>query len=437
MNVNLSTNELIAKLKKISKMHDEILAIQSKMERYEPTDEYARSVEVPSFPGKHKTVKDREAWKAAVDHTDPDAEEIMSALFAEVNGPKKPTPPVLRDFEAPKVSVEVNNKKEKCGCLFKLGLGVAAFFFLGIFVGGVIGSGALPTVLVIIAIALGVSFYFKKQGDKVQADIDLERAQAKEEHELNQSKILTEYNEALKAYENTYRAFEQTRDRFMQDYRQWREVYLKHMAEEARIAAQLENERVAEVKRIRAEEYVPACQRLEEYNDLVSDSYLPVIDTLIDLLMSGRADDLKEAINLYEEIQYRERQLELKRQQEAQRQREEQLRREEEKRRYEEEKRFREEQEYQRRREEDRRRDDEERRHREEMRAREIEDRRRDAQERERIRKEEYKAHMSRVEQEQKQRSAGQAQCRACAHVGRCNMSIRNSAPTCAGFTPR
>ena len=57
--------------------------------------------------------------------------------------------------------------------------------------------------------------------------------------------------------------------------------------------------------------------------------------------------------------------------------------------------------------------------------------------EKERIRKEEYKKHMNNLEQERKQRNAAQAQCRACAHAGRCNMMAYNKTPTCTGFTPR
>ena len=224
---------------------------------------------------------------------------------------------------------------------------------------------------------------------------------------------------------------------FLEEYKAWREIYIKRVKEEAKIEKQLAADRKAAVEKIYQERYIPAEAALSAENDLVSEDYLPVLNVLIDLLRSGRADGLKEAINLYEELVYRERQLQLQREQEEQRRYEEQQRREDEERRYREDMKFRQEQEYQRQREEQQRRSDEERRHREDMRAREAQERSRQLAEKERIRKEEYRAHMDKIEQERKQRNAGQAQCRACAHAGRCNISIHNNAPTCTGFTPR
>lgn len=290
--------------------------------------------------------------------------------------------------------------------------------------------------MIMAACVVAVLFFRKKYKSAQQADEEVTKVMIKNYAESKQE-AEEKYEEDMNIYQTERAAYILSKSDFLEEYTAWREVYLEHLREEAEIEEKLEADRIAGVNRIYEEQYVPAQKKLEESNDLITEKYLPVLHIIIELIKSGRADDLKEAVNLYEELVYRERQLQLQREQEEQRRYEEEQRRQDEERRHREEMEFREEQEHQRQREEEQRRSDEERRYREETRAREAEARSRELQEKERIRKEQYKEHMNRVEQEQAQRNAAQKQCRACAHAGRCNMMAYNKTPTCTGFTPR
>ena len=120
----------------------------------------------------------------------------------------------------------------------------------------------------------------------------------------------------MKEYQSLLTSYKLSRADFLEDYSAWRDAYLKSEEEERDIRRKLELDRLAEVNRINEEEFVPAVQELAENNNLLATEYLPAIDTIIKFLKSGRADNLKEAINLYEEILYKERQLQLEREKE-------------------------------------------------------------------------------------------------------------------------
>jgi hypothetical protein len=434
--ISLSKDELIKKLQKISKLCDNVLEIKSEIDNFEPQDDYPRNFAVPVFPGEYANEDEREELESAVDHTDTDAIEQMSNAYDDMYHPKKPSEPRKPEFKGANTG-KSKEKQNKLRLISNIGLGVAIFFLVGALVGTSDTPEALPAILIIACIGAIAFVGGKYLGKKEKEVEDRLEAVAKAEYDKEISIINEEHKKALKVYEDERSAYVAVRQAFLKDYASWREAYLKSLAEEDKIQEQLEADRQAEVDKIIKQKLNPAVRELEEENDLLSNDYLGAIDVIIDLLKSNRADTLKEAINVYEEIVYRERQLQLQREQEAQRRYEEELRRQEEERRYQEEKRFREDQERQRRYEEEQRRRDEETRYREETRAREAEALRRENQERERIRREEYNAHMNRIEQERKQRNAAQAQCRACINVGHCNMSIHNDTPNCAGFRPR
>ena len=73
----------------------------------------------------------------------------------------------------------------------------------------------------------------------------------------------------------------------------------------------------------------------------------------------------------------------------------------------------------------------------EELKAQKAKELQLELQEKERIRREKLKEAEKQREEENKLYNAAKAQCRACAHVGHCNMSIHNKTPNCTGFTPR
>lgn len=434
--MELTQNELIGKLEKISGLYKATVAIRSEMDEFVPDDHYKREVIVPAFPGDFQTEEERTVWTDRLDHTGTEAPEVAEQAHRRFYGPKKPEKPKIKDFEKPQ-DRELRNKQSKFNNLSKVFAGIAIFFFLGTLLNLNDEYSVLPTLIIITALAAAAFLFFGYMVKKLKAEEAKKEAEALAAYNRQKEEIMEEYAKKMKVYEGECAEYEVTLKSFLEDYRAWREIFIQSVKEEAQIAEKLEADRKTAVEKIYEERYLPAEAALNECNDLVSEEYLPNLKVIIDLLKSKRADDLKEAINLYEELVYRERQLQLQREQEEQRRYEEEQRRQDEERRHREEMKFQEDQERQRRREEEQRRSDEERRYREETRAREAEARSREAQERERIRKEQYKEHMNQIEQQNKQRSAGQAQCRACANVGRCNMTIHNNAPTCTGFTPR
>ncbi|MBQ7768042.1 MAG: hypothetical protein IJ403_04085 [Oscillospiraceae bacterium] len=190
--------------------------------------------------------------------------------------------------------------------------------------GGLFARDGLTIVLNLILLAACVAtFLFVNQKKKAAKAADEEATKAAiAAFQKEQKEQAEKYARDTKAYQDALPSYEQAKATFLQDYTKWREIYLAHLAEEARIEEQLEKDRLAGQKKIYAEEYTPAQDYLESCNNLLTEKYLPAADVLIDLLRSGRADDLKEAINLLEDMLYRERQLELQREQEQQRQRE-------------------------------------------------------------------------------------------------------------------
>lgn len=183
---------------------------------------------------------------------------------------------------------------------------------------------------------------------------------------------MAEHKVKIKEYESECTSYKLRRQDFLDAYSEWREDYIKHLREEEGIEEKLEEDRTREIRKIYDTQYVPAKDKLDACNDLITEEYLPVLDFIIDLIKSKRADDLKEAINLYEEIVYRERQLKLQREKEEQRRREEEIRRADEERRHREDMKLREDQERQRRYDEEQRQRKEDERQARENKEREI-----------------------------------------------------------------
>lgn len=433
--MGMPKNELIAKLEEISALYASTVAIQSQMDDFTPEDHYDRQIVVPQFPGEYKSEKERSAWLELIGHDEEDAVQIMDMAYERVHCPKEPVKPNMGN-RPENTHDTANALKKKLGCLPI----VAAFVAVCSLISGGLFSGEAGTIignLVIIgACAVAVLFFLKKYKSAQQADEEVTKVMI-ENYDESKREAEEKYEQDMNIYQTERTAYILSKGDFLEEYAAWRDIYLDHLREEAEIEEKLEADRVAGVNRIYEEQYVPAQKKLEECNDLITAEYLPVLHIIIELIKSGRADDLKEAVNLYEELMYRERQLELEREKEEQRRWEEEQRRQDEERRHREEMKFREDQERQRRYEEDQRRREEERRHREDMRAQESEARSRELQERERLRKEQYKAHMNQIEQQNKQWNAAQKQCQACAHAGRCNMMAYNKTPNCTGFTPR
>lgn len=376
----LSKSELIQKLKEISAAYKKTAAIQQKIENFKPNDTYERTVTMPQTPTSNSNEKEQEVWAVWLswleDHKDSnlsDAELIQTLSY---------TYEIVAKPEKPEESVLDEKTKTKSGCMtipmaILAGMSLIALFSAEDF---------FTVVFNLILIAVCAIVFLK--GKKIKATA-LAANKAK-------------YEQEIKAYQEAMAACEQDKAAFIQRYTKWKESYVAHCAEEEKIAKLLEAEKVAGQEKIRTEEYAPAKAQLDACNDLLAENDLPHADTIIDLLKSGRADDLKEALNLLEDILYREKQLELQREQEEQRQWEEEQRRKDEERRYQQQ------------------REDEERYRREEDRRRkEAED---DARRRER-------------EAEDRAKRDAKNRCFHCANRRTCTLKV-NPPQNCSAFRP-
>lgn len=416
----LQKNELLTKLEKIRKLYNETLSIQEEMDNFVPEDCYNRKVVVPEFPGEYENEQVREVWKNTLDHTEDDAIEIAKALHIKFIGPKEPEKPVKTEFKE-REDQTLKAKQIGFGCLSYIAAAISAFFFLGALVG--VDENTRDTLPVILGIAITfaaafavltlLQLYAKKSiADKIKEE--------KAAHDRQQAAIMADYARKRQAFEYKNKEYKVKLQKFLEDYAAWREIYLESVAEEEQIEEQLEADRVAAVEKIYEERYAPVQAALDETNDLITQKYLPALDIIIDLLRSGRADDLKEAINLFEDIVYRERQLALEREMEEQRQYEEEQRRQDEERHHREQMEFQQAQEYQRQREERQRQQDAERRYQEEKAQRErqqAEDKRR------------AEAELRKTEMDTRR------QCSSCAQGSYCNMKY--SRANCASFRPK
>ncbi|MBE6574284.1 MAG: hypothetical protein E7652_07815 [Ruminococcaceae bacterium] len=418
---------LITKLEQISALYKTTLSIKNKSSRFTATDNYTRKVYLPPFPGEYRSEEEREAWKKSTDHCADNAISSMDYIYDRVCKPKEPQKPEPGIFPTNEHS-QANELKKKEGWKVL----VAGFVAFCVLISGGLFSGEALTVifnLILLGVCGAVLFlFFKKLQSSNKADEESTRMVI-ENYNKFKAQAEAKYESDMTAYKTAMDSHALKKTDFIKKYTEWRKVYLLHIEEEKEIAEMLEADRVAEVKRIFEEEYLPAENKLKAYNDLVSENYLPVLDDIISLIKDGRADDYKEAVNLYEEISYRERQLVLEREKEEQRKHEAALKREAEERHHREQMDFQKEQERQRAREIEKQQDLERQRIAEEQRHNA-------AQEREMKNKQDLERR--RITEERRQAEASrQKRCWYCAHQSSCGLKSTDGAYNCTGFTPK
>lgn len=432
-NEDLYGTELIRKLETISGLYHRAKRIQYKMDHFEPVDHYERTVNVPIFPGNYKDEAERTAWEKSIDHEENQAIDVVTAMYRRAHEPKKPQKPVFGTRPANENKYTDENKKKLGWLPIVAGfVAVCSLISGGLFAGD--SGTVIGNIVILIACATVAAFFFLRSSKAKLADENATRT-AIEAYERDKIEKEAKYAQDMQSYQVAMSDFNEASQAFVRAYTEWRGIYLESRREEESIAEKLEEDRQAAVNAINEEEMLPALQELSDANDLVSMNYLPVLETLIDLLKDGRADDLKEAINLYEDIVYRERQLELEREKEEQRRWEEEQRRRDEERHHKEQMKFQQDQERQRQREEERRQQDAERRHREEMDQRDRQERDRQNEERRRADEERRRANREELDRKQKEDSATRRQCNTCALNSRCSVAFTR--PNCASFRPR
>lgn len=426
-------NELLKKLEKIWDLYTVTLNIEEEMDNYEPEDNYKREVIVPVFPGEYNSAAERSDWEEAIGHEKKDAVELIEMVYDRVYKPRQPEKPILGNPPGNDTPLADEHKKKRGFIPLVAGfVAICSLISGGLFLGDLVTL--IANIVILIACGAGMLWFFIKYKSVKAADEEVTRM-AVSSYETEKKEKEEKYKQAIKEYQDKLVHFEQAKTTFINEYIAWRDIYIKHLSEEATIEEELEKDRLAGVNRIYKEKYIPAKNNLDKVNDLISEDYLPVLDKIVSLIKSGRADGLKEAINLYEEIEYRERQLEIQREMEEQRQYEEELRRQDEERRYQQEMRFREEQERQRKYEEERREREAERRHKEELALRERQEQERQFEERKRMEQEKRKQDREELSRKKDEERATFRQCNTCALTGHCSMAFRRS--NCASYRPR
>ncbi|MBE6752360.1 MAG: hypothetical protein E7556_07530 [Ruminococcaceae bacterium] len=431
----MATNEktektkLIKKLQKIYDLYANVLNIKYKIENFVPDDTYERNVLVPQFSGESKI----ETFDQ-VQHEARNAVETIGELYNYYHSPKKPEEPAYpkQPDTYTEETTKINNKYGLRTLLCTI-FGVCSL--LGTITLLFDGFKQLPVETIIFIIITCVLGYFVFDGRKKLAKAKEADAatlmKLQKEYIEEVAKLKRQYDEEIEVFESNLALHNSAREDFLIEYKAWRDIFLQHVEEEAEIEEKLENDRIVATKKIYEEEYIPALNTLNKANDLVSNDYLPALETIIDLLETNRADSLKEAINLFEEIVYRERQLQLQKEQEEQRRYEEELRRQDEERRYREEMAFKEQQEINRQNEERERQRIEERHYQEEMAFREQQERNRQRE----LEQERRKQDKVELQRKMDQDRATHRQCHTCALVGRCSVAF--SRPNCASYQPR
>lgn len=435
-------NKLIHKLEVIFDLYNKASSITRKMSNFEPEDHYERKVKVPVFPGEYKNDSERKTWETLIDHRDEDAVQQMEAKYDKFKQPKEPRKPDLGKCPGPSTALVTDFKQKKGWQVWVSGFVLACALISG----GLFSGEALTIILnlVLIAVCGFVIYRFYKVYERLKkADAEVSQM-AIEGYEQEKREKKEKYEADMKEYQSLLNSYKLSKDDFIEAYIQWRTVYLEHLQEEAVISEKLEEDRLAAVQKIEAEEFTPVLEEMAEINDLVTPEYLSSLDVIIDLLKSGRADGLKEAINLYEDIIYRERQLQLEREKEEQRRYEEEQRRRDEERHYREEMRFREQQERNRQREAEQQMRIQEKQHQDQMKFQENQERQRqnEAQQQLRMQAKQHQDQMKFQENQEKQRkkeaeASRQKRCAWCAHYPSCNMTNHNAAYNCTGFRPR
>ena len=428
----MNKNELIDKLNLIAECYDESCAVRERIKSIVPEDNYQRNVVVPEFPDVDGNLTSKHLLKSTIEHKSEDVIKSAKLAYKSVCPlPKEPRAQEKETFKKPSKPVLLTTFSS----LTIVGVIISLFFFAGsIFSLGSISPETLWTIPVIIALGLFFAFlsaiflmaFFVVL---IINTIKVRHAQAKFNEEQKSKEEM--YKEQLSQYQEELDAYKEKEQAFLNKYLAWREVYLEHLDEEARISAQLEIDKKALMNEMEERELAPVLAKLNEVNDLTSEEYLPVVGKLASFIQSGRADNLKEAINLYEENLYKERQLQLEREKEERRQYEELLRLAAEQSRHEEQMRLLQEQEAQRQAEERYRRQEEERRHREEMELLEKQESNRQAE----ARREEARRQHDESIAMYRERNATQRQCNSCANVGRCRVAFQRA--NCASFVPK
>ena len=412
----LSKEEIIEKLEEISNRYDEMVTIEKAIQEYEPEDNYPRQTVLEQFPGEYDSDEEREELKASVDHTATNAVELMTEIHHANYHPRKPKEPKIEPHNPPYDKAgEVEKVKSKSGFLVvgALVLGIPSLFLFPDLVSW-LGLGGFGIMV--------ASFFIKLQAAKAKDQNTL--AQAKAEYDQRVQAILDEYDMSQKIYNWSCNEYEKSFQSFIAQYKTWRTTYLQYCNEEKEIEKKLLADKESGLKQLRIKKMV-AKNILETTNTLVPvpEEYLPALPKIIELIRMNRADNLKEAINLYEEIAHRERELELQKEQERHRQLDESIRSKErmilellEKRQ---------------------RHADEERRHREKMDLLKEQERQRRADEEQRYRQEKRDREAREAQERRAARASRQKRCPACAYNTQCTIRFGEGAYDCTGFKPR
>ena len=293
--------ELLNKLKEINSIYLESEEVLKEIENVEVEDNYERKLEMPKEPRKLEEQEEPTIFYLTKE------EQIKSAKYFI----KLPIAFLIATF----VQVGIyfiakggisgkGDDADKIQTSFTNFTFAMIFIFLGV---------------VLVFLALNVLKYFKaikKYENERKVAVDAYRLKKAEYDKYLERK--EQYNKELEEYENKVQECED---------------------EENSIQEKLDKEKESIQEKIRNEKYNPIIEKLKETNNgLLNEGFnLKDLSRVISIIESGRADNIKEALHVLDEIKYRESQQEFERYK-LQKEEEARLRQEEEEQeRYEEE----------------------------------------------------------------------------------------------------
>ncbi len=290
-NLPADKDELIKKLKEINEAYREKQRIKARMENPQVEDKYERKCKAAKKPEKPDNLK----------------EPIKPHIT-----PVKP----LSKEEFSKTEFKETLKYVKSHIL-KGVLCIVLLLLSTVFLGMMYSAyNVVLAILHVIGFAVLTFLYVKPLIPCIKADIaDNNRrktdeayrayvADLEEKDRIRIEEAENKYAEEMKAYA----AYKIEYDKYLAELEKYNNSLDEVDKEEKEIKRKIDEEKKKKAESIKQNEYIPASEEFERLNDVISEDDLPDLGKLITLLENGRADTLKEAFSVLEDMKYREEQ---------------------------------------------------------------------------------------------------------------------------------
>ena len=294
-------NELIKKLKEINEAYREKQRIKARMDDPQVEDTYERKCKALKKPEKPDNM------------TEPIKPHIT---------PMKPVS--KEEFSKSEFKETVKYIKSH---ILKGVLCIVLLLLSTVFLGMMYSAyNVVLAILHVIGFAVLTFLYVKPLIPCVKADIaDNNRRKTDEAYRAYVAELEEKERKRIEEAENkyaeemrVYSAYKIEYDKYLKELDKYNKSLDEVDKEEKEIKQKIEEEKKKKAESIKQKEYIPASEELERLNDVISDDDLPDLGKLISLLEKGRADTLKEAFSVLEDMKYREEQRRLAEERERQ-----------------------------------------------------------------------------------------------------------------------